>query len=261
MDQADELLDQGDIDGARAALVDAVKHKPGDVRARMFLFQLLALCGERDKARKQLEMVAKLSSEAQMLAVAYGQALDAEEQRAKVFAGEAPAQLVVPSVWAGDVAEALNHFIAGRIAEGEACRDKAFDAAPDTAGTLDGKPFDWIADADSRFGPTLEVIMRGRYGLVAFDSLESITSDGPSDLRDLMWYPVEIGLRSGQSIAGFLPARYPGTENADDDALRLARSTDWIDRDWGQAGMGQRLWTLSDGEDVGLLTVRELAFT
>ncbi|PEQ14584.1 virulence protein SciE type [Novosphingobium sp. PC22D] len=261
MDQADALLDQGDIDGARAALVDVVRQNPADTRARMFLFQLLALCGERAKARKQLEMLAQLSPEAQMLAVAYGQAIEAEEQRAKVFAGECPASLLVPSAWAGDLVDALNHFIAGRTAEGEACRDKAFDQAPDTAGSLDGQAFEWIADADSRFGPAFEVIMRGQYGLVAFDSVASITSEGPGDLRDVLWYPVEIALRSGQSVAGFIPARYPGTDSAQDDSLRLCRSTDWVDRDWGQEGLGQRLWTLSGGEDVGLLSVRELVFT
>ena len=259
-EEAHQLLSAGDIDGARAALVEVVRQKPADQPARMFLFQLLALVGEREKAAKQLGMLAQLSPEAQMLAVAYSRALAAEDQREMVFSGKADMPLAVHSDWAVKLAEAIGHFAAGRTAQGEACREDAFDAAPDCAGTIDGKPFDWIADADSRFGPSFEAIINGQYGLVPFDQVESIVSEGPRDLRDLVWYPVQIAMRSGQSVAGFIPTRYPETENANDGGLRLARATDWVDCDWGQSGQGQRLWVLSNDDEVGLLSVRELAF-
>jgi type VI secretion system protein ImpE len=111
-----------------------------------------------------------------------------------------------------------------------------------------------------RFGPAFEAIVAGRYGLVPFDAVKSITTDGPRDLRDLLWLPVQMELRSGQSTASFLPARYPGSEAASDGALQLGKQTDWADRAWGQAGLGQRLWTLSDESEVGLLQFRELTF-
>ena len=183
-EEAHQLLSAGDIDGARAALVEVVRQKPADQPARMFLFQLLALVGEREKAAKQLGMLAQLSPEAQMLAVAYSRALAAEDQREMVFSGKADMPLAVHSDWAVKLAEAIGHFAAGRTAQGEACREDAFDAAPDCAGTIDGKPFDWIADADSRFGPSFEAIINGQYGLVPFDQVESIVSEGPRDLRD-----------------------------------------------------------------------------
>jgi type VI secretion system protein ImpE len=41
MADADELLRAGDIEGARASLVDSVRKAPQDQPARMFLFQLL----------------------------------------------------------------------------------------------------------------------------------------------------------------------------------------------------------------------------
>ncbi len=260
MADADELFRQGDLDGARAALVEVVRSAPADQKARIFLFQLLAIAGEWDKARKQLTTLAQLSPEAQMLAVAYGQAIDAEAERARVFSGEARAQLHVDTEWARSLPEAIEHLVHGRIAEGEAARDAAFDAAPDTPGTLDGVEFEWIADADSRFGPTFEAIIAGRYGLVPFDTVEGIKSDGPSDLRDILWYPVQIAFRSGQSIAAMLPTRYPGTEIDGDAQERLARATGWRDTEWGQAGSGQHIWALSGGEDRDLLSVRSLKF-
>jgi type VI secretion system protein ImpE len=129
------------------------------------------------------------------------------------------------------------------------------------AGTLDGVAFDWIADADGRFGPTFEVVLGGRYGLMPFDVVQSITSEGPADLRDTMWYPVELGFWSGQTVAAFLLARYPGTETSGDGAEKLGRITSWKERPWGDEGAGQRLWTLSDGSDRALLDLRSLVFS
>ena len=257
---ADHLLRQGDLDGARAALVEAVRSAPGDEQARMFLFQLLAVAGEWDKAKKQLATLAQLSPEAQMLAVAYGQAIDAEQQRADVFAGRTTMVQLAPSGWDAGLVEAIGHYAAGRTAEGDAARDAAFDAAPDTPGTIDGVAFDWIADADGRFGPAFEAIVGGRYGLIPFDQVSKVTSEGPRDLRDTVWYPVQIFFREGQSVASMLPARYPGSERATDTDERLGRVTRWHEAAWGEAGSGQHLWSLSGGEDRDLLSVRSLTF-
>ncbi|HWU94030.1 MAG TPA: type VI secretion system accessory protein TagJ, partial [Sphingomonas sp.] len=166
----------------------------------------------------------------------------------------------VASDWLEGVIDAIEHFAQGRIAEGEGARDAAFDAAPDVPGSFNDISFDWIADADARFGPSFEAIIGGRYGLQGFDQVASITSEGPRDLRDLIWYPVQIAFRSGQSVAAFLPARYPGSEAASEVSERLGRATSWTDAEWGQAGSGQRLWTLSDGEDQALLSLRTLSF-
>lgn len=261
MSTADDLFRAGDVDGARAALVELVRSRPADAQARMFLFQLLAVAGEWDKARTQLTALASLSPEAQMLSGAYGQAIDAERIRARVFAGtEPPALLVSGSAWAGDLALALHHLAAGRIAEATEARDRAFDAAPDTPGTLDGTPFEWIADADSRFGPAFEAIIAGKWGLIPFDAVEKITGEGAQDLRDIVWYPVQVAFRTGQSIAALLPVRYPGSETAADPALRLARATAWDTAEWGEAGSGQHLFALSTGEERDLLSLRTLTF-
>lgn len=259
MADADDLLRAGDLAGARAALIEAVRRAPGDPRARMFLFQLQCVAGEWDKALVQLRTLAQLSPEAEMLGVAYRQAIEAERVREQVFAGEAqPAVLVSSSPWAGDVAAALGAFSQGRADEAEARRDAGLDAAPDTPGEVDGVAFDWIADADARFGPTFEAVIAGRWGLVPFEAVSSMISEGVKDLRDLVWYPVQIAFKTGQSVAAFLPARYPGTTSTGEADLLLARRTDWRDGPAGQEGLGQRIWTLSDGSDLDLLSLRRL---
>jgi len=259
---ADDLLRDGDLDGARKALIEVVRARPEDVQARMFLFQLLALVGEWEKARTQLNALARLSPEAQMLATAYGQAIEAEHARARFFSngGDIVIHGASGGGWAEDVARALDLSIRGETVEGIALRDRAFDAAPETPGEIDGKKFDWIADADSRFGPTLEAIIGGKWGIVAFDTIRKISSTGVRDLRDLIWYPVQIMFRSGQSVAAMLPARYPGSETSSDNQERLCRATNWLKSANGYTGAGQRELSLSSGEDVGLLALRSLSF-
>ena len=190
MEIADQLLREGDLPGARARLVDTVRADPGNPGARMFLFSLLAIGGEWDKARAQLNALAGISPEARMLSIVYGQAIDAEAQRAEVFAGRARAEVHAGNDWTQSLADALFATTRGKDEAAAEARASALDRAPDTPGELDGTRFDWIADADARFGPAFEAIIGGRYGLVAFDAVERITSEGPRDLRDFVWYPV-----------------------------------------------------------------------
>lgn len=266
MADADELLREGNLSGARAALVEVVRSQPSSEQGRMFLFQLFAVLGEWDKARNQLQALAQLSPEAQMLSVTYNQAMDAEKQRAAVLAGEADMPLLAGAGgWAEGIARSITLLGRGEVDAAIAARDEAFDNAPDTPGSIDGVKFDWISDADGRFGPTIEAIIAGRYGLVPFSEIAHIKSDGPRDLRDTVWYPVQMALRSGQSVAAFIPARYPGSESDADDKVKLGRVTNWADHpsgnaDIGQIGHGQRLWTLSEGDDRGLLDLRALVF-
>jgi len=261
MADPDALLRSGDVTGARAALVDIVRAQPADERARMFLFQLLCVTGEWDKARKQLQALVQTAQEAQMLGVTYNQALDAEAVRAGVAAGtEEMPVLVGMGGWVEGVARAFSLLAQGDAAAAEPERDAAFAAAPDTPGTADGIRFEWIADADPRFGPTFEAIVAGRYGLIPFEAVKSIAIDGPHDLRDVVWLPAQIALRSGQSVAAFLPPRYPGTESDERAGIVLARETDWRDGPGGQSGLGQRLWALSNGDDVGLLQLQSITF-
>jgi type VI secretion system protein ImpE len=259
MAQADELLRQGDLDGARATLVDSVRKSPSDQAARMFLFQLLAVSGEWDKALAQLRSVAQLSPQAAMLATVYNQAVAAERLRADAYAGRAPfTVLVASSPWIEQLAEGLTAMAAGRTDEGVALRDEAFDAATDTPGAFNGETFQWVADADPRLGPCFEAIVAGKWGLVPFEAVSKIKSEGPRDLRDIVWLPAEMSMRSGQSAAALLPARYPGSESADSPDLRLGRATEWRDGPQGETPLGQRLWTFETGEDVGLLALRQL---
>ena len=262
MADADVLLKQGDLSGARAALVAQVKAAPTDAEARMFLFQLMCIQGDWDKAAIHLRTLAELDPAAAILAGVYSKAIEAEKLRADVFAGKAaPVALVSGVGWMDTLVEALAAFAQADRANGEELRDAAFDAAGDTPGTLNGEPIDWIADCDPRFGPCFEAVIGGRWGLMPFEAVESIATEGPQDLRDLVWLQATITLTSGSVAAGLLPVRYPGSERDQDPAVQLGRTTVWRETPIGEIGLGQKLWTTSAGEEVGLLSLRDLKLT
>jgi type VI secretion system protein ImpE len=250
--QVGGLLAAGDTAEARRLLAETVRSRPGDQRARMFLFQLLCVEGEWDKARAQLRALAELSPEAQMLAAAYGQAIEGEQARTRVFAGEEAASLLIDApAWA--------QALVSGMATGP-LDTAALDGCPDTPGEVDGRPFDFLFDGDDRFGPMFEAIVAGRWGLVPFAMVEEISTEGPVDLRDLVWLPAEIRFRHGPALAAMLPVRYPSTDREPEGALRLARMTEWRETGGLIRGVGQRVWTTSAGQDVGILSFRHIRF-
>lgn len=249
---AEQLLRAGDITGVRAALAAELRRSPEDARARQFFWQLMAIAGEWDKAEAQLKALGGVQASAMMLGSVYMQAINAERLRARTFAGDlAPKSLVGTEPWVEGLLDALAATIKGAPDAGVR-RDSALEAAPASPGSIDGEPFEWLADADARFGPMLEVIIGSDYGFVPLAAVNRLKAEPVVDLRDTVWRPVEIGLRSGQSSMAFVPARYPGTTASGDAQLLLGRRTDWVTEGDLEIGMGQRLLA-TDSDDHGLL--------
>jgi type VI secretion system protein ImpE len=98
--------------------------------------------------------------------------------------------------------------------QSQALREQALEAAPASSGRIDGEPFAWIADADGRLGPMLEIILDGRYSWVPFQHLRRWFWRSRSDLRDLVWAPAHITWANGGEAVAFVPSRYPGSESS-----------------------------------------------
>lgn len=257
---AEQFLKAGDIAGARAALAAELKRSPQDVRARQFFWQLMAIVGELDKADNQLKALGGVQASAMMMGSVYMQAITAERLRNKTFTGElAPKSLVGVEPWVEGLLTALAATIKGE--GGAAARhDAALAEAPASPGTIDGAPFEWLADADGRFGPMLEVIIGADYGFIPFFAMNRLRADHVADLRDTVWRPAEISLKSGQSSMVFIPARYPGTVATGDAALMLGRRTDWTTVGDLEIGLGQRLLA-TDTDDHGVLEPFDIRLT
>src|SRR4051812_30012530 len=240
---ADENVRAGRLEQALADLQTDVRKRPGDAKLRVFLFQLLTVMGQRDRALAQLKVAADLDAAALAMMQTYEHALAAESTRADVFAGRAaPLLFGEPSEWMALLVQSLKLVAEGQLEAAGALRDRAFEEAPATPGKIDGADFAWLADADSRLGPTLEAVVNGRYYWIPFLRLRKIAIEAPADLRDIAWMPASLTFANGGETVALLPTRYPGSEQSSDPRIVMARSTEWIERDAGtHVGLGQRL--------------------
>jgi type VI secretion system protein ImpE len=228
----------------------SVKSDPANAKRRVMLFQLMVLSGQWDRALTQLYVIKEMDGEANDFVRTYREVVRCELFRKEVFSGaKTPLILGEPQEWIAKLAESARLLGQGLVQEAAVQRAAAFEDAPAVPGSMNGEPFEWIADADVRLGPVCEAMLNGKYYWIPFERLSRIEIEAPTDLRDLIWVPASLTFANGGEQVAFLPARYPGTEGAQDDDLRLSRKTEW--RDLGadtHVGMGQRMLATDVGE-------------
>lgn len=229
--KAKQLFKAGKVREAVQELTSCVRERPTDVASRTFLFELLCFSGEYERAEKQLSVLARGGKDAEMGAIVYYAALHAEKTRHELFAKEDfPAK----------------------------------DSAKSPSGTLNGKPFESLRDADPDIGARLEVFAAGAYLWIPFEHIESVEIAPPSRLRDTLWTPALV--RTGPSFKGtdlgevLIPAIYPFSWKDADEAVWLGRVTGWsADEQGREYPSGQKI-LLVDGEEVPFLEIRSLTF-
>lgn len=259
---AQQLISEGQLGAALAALQDQIRKDPSNAKLRTFLFQLLCVQGQWNRALTQLNVAAELDAAALPMAQTYREAIQCEALREEIFAGKRlPVVFGEPVAWIALVAEALKLEGEGNAAAGAQARARAFEDAPASSGRINGEAFEWLADADARIGPVLEVIMNGRYIWVPVQHVSRIDIEAPADLRDKVWMPATFTWTNGASTVGLIPTRYAGTVNAGAGTdlhaeLLLARRTEWSE---AGTGLGQRMFA-TDAADYALMDVRSIEF-
>ncbi len=227
---AHELLRAGKLDEAIAALGIELRSHPDDAQRRTFLFELLCFAGQHERAERHLEVLAQRGRDARLGALLYQGALHADRVRQQMFLRrDLPRSGAAPGA---------------------------------VSGTLNGKPFRALADADPRIGARLEVFAAGRYLWIPLEHVASIRMSAPKRLRDLLWSPAAVrtgaGFRDLELGEVLLPALTPLSWQHADEAVRLGRVTEWTDlEDHRDVPNGQKLW-LVDGAEFPLLELREL---
>ena len=256
-----ELIRDARTADALGALQDMVRKDASNPKHRIFLFQLLSVMGDWKRALTQLNVAGELDASTLAMVQTYREAIQCEVLRGEIFSGaRVPLVFGEPPAWLALLLEALKADAAGDTGRAEAARAQAFDAAPACAGSIDGEPFAWLADADQTLGPVLEAVVNGRYFWIPMLRIRRIEIDPPSDLRDTVWTPASFTWTNGAQTVGLIPTRYPDTVSAGDDALRLARRTDWApDGPRAGRGLGQRM-LVTDAGEYALMDVRSIAF-
>jgi type VI secretion system protein ImpE len=254
-----EYLRRGQLPQCLEALQAEVRRQPADPKLRVFLFQLLSVMGRWDRALAQLKVASEMDAKCAALGQIYEPAVHSEALRAEVFAGKrTPVIFGEPETWMGLLVQANELTGKGQYAASQELRARALEEAPAVGGKVNDKPFEWIADADPRTGPMLELVLNGRYCWAPFHRIRSVTFEPPTDLRDSVWLPAQLRWSNGGEAVALVPVRYPGSESAQDPALVMARKTDWLSRAEGlDLGMGQRLLATDEG-DYPLLEIRTI---
>ena len=257
MGSPQDALRDGNLDQALSELQQQVRKQPANAKHRIFLFQLLAVRGEWQKALTQLNVLRDMDASTLPMVQTYQEAIQCEAIRADVFAGRrSPLVFGDPEHWLALLVEALHPDASGNYAQAADLRGQALEQTPAISGTIDGAEFAWITDADPRLGPVLEAIVNGRYYWVPFQRIAKLELEAPADLRDLVWLPAQFTWSNGGQTVGLVPSRYPGSAQSTDNAIRLARKTDWQTvGEVAQYGLGQRLLA-TDIDDYSLLDTR-----
>lgn len=266
-----EALRDGDLGRALVDLQNEVRSSPAEPRHRIFLFQLLSVLGQWDRALVQLQVVRDLDPGAIALVQTYEPVLRCEAFRRQVFSGErTPLILGDPEPWMAQMVEALKLSARGDWPASQQLREQAYEAAPACAGTLNyvadptnpsiesEAKFAWLADGDSRLGPILEVIVNGRYYWVPLARIARIDIEPPADLRDFVWLPARFLWTNQGEAVGMIPTRYSGSESSEDSQIQLARRTDWRQlTESVYEGIGQRVLLTDEGE-YAIMNVRRI---
>ena len=257
--QAEELLQAGKLTEALAVLEVQIRSDPSNAKLRVFIFQLLSVLGDWERALNQLNVAAELDASNLLMAQVCRVALNCEAFRDEIFAGKrSPLVFGEPAEWIGLLVQANQMIAEGKHQASQKLRERAFDAAAAIAGSIDGKRFQWISDADSRLGPVIEAIIDGKYYWVPFTAIQRVKIEPPADLRDVVWLPANFTWVNGGETTGLIPTRYPGSEASEDSAVLLARKTEWIEHPGGlYLGLGQRMFA-TDKDEFPLLQIRQI---
>jgi type VI secretion system protein ImpE len=229
-----ELVRLGRLSEAIQVLTLEVRNQPADNRRRTLLFELLCLAGLYDRAEKHLDILARVSQEAELGTLLYRSAIAAERQRQVLF---------------------------------ESRQYPRTDDNPGLArpGTLNGRPFSSIEDLDGRIGPRLEMFVAGEYVWLPFEYIGSIQMQPPRFLRDTLWATAVVQGSATAKRKDFgevlIPVLSPFTWQHTSDTVKLGRETDWRQEGGQSVPFGQKLLVVDGEEIIPMLEIRDLEFT
>jgi type VI secretion system protein ImpE len=234
------------------------KSSPGDLGARSALWQIFAARGEFERARKQLDMMSQIDSSWLIEVQACHGLLLAEEKRQDIFKGlQTPVCLGEPPAWYASLVAALPLLVQGSQDAAIALLKEAQLSASACPGFINESAFEWVCDGDARLGPCLEIIVQGRYFWAPWQSIRSLETRPPTEIRDHLWQPAMVQITEEGPIEAFIPVRYPDPH---DEAQSISRTTEW--KSLGDdffIGFGQKC-LITDSQQVGYLDVRQLRF-
>ncbi len=249
MSEAKTKLDLDNLTEAVQAALDAVRSKPTDITARIFLFELSCFSGDWERAEKQLDVIGQQDVNAMIGSHIYKQNFKAERDRLSVFNdGMIPECLMPPSKYIEDLIVASTHIRENKTSEARKLLDKAEESRPAFACKINGEESGDFRDCNDLTMCVFEAIVKDSYTWLPFNQVEKIVFEPAKTLRDKFWMQAQVEMTNGTKGEMFLPSLYIETFKNDDDQIRLGKVTDW--RDVGEdifIGEGVKLFQFEGG--------------
>jgi type VI secretion system protein ImpE len=259
---AKALILDGQINAARAMLVDRIKQKPADTQARSTLFQAMLLCGEWDKAQRQLDIVATQQTSAEMNLSVYQNLIQAEKERLAVANMEQRPTFFpeVPEI-CEDFFQALELLKNQQVDDAAKLFERIDARLPGIQGTVNGQPFKGFRETDTTLTYFIEAIEYERYLWVPIANIRELAVTPPRTLIDLIWAKGRITTWEGITMGCFLPVLYPNSFTSSDDRIRLGRLTQWqpLGGPYTKA-LGLHVYDVG-GEERSIFELTEAVFT
>lgn len=263
MNEAKTLLSANDIEGAINAAINHVKGKPTDMTARTFLFELLALAGEYDRADKQLDVLGQQDANALIGAQIYRQCTDGERKRQKVFTADAvPEFITARPAYVQYLLDAIRELRNGNADAAREKLEQSEEERPAIAGKLNGeKGFADFRDYNDLTASVLEIFLKGEYIWLPLEFIKKIEIPSRKNLRDIYWTQATVEMKDGTNGEIHLLGLYANTFKHSDNEIRTGKATDWIEAGGDiYAGAGTRLFWY-DGEAKPLVEIETIEFS
>ena len=265
--KAKECFEAGQLQEAIDAAISEVKENPTKLEQRVLLCELLCFAGDLERADKQLDTLALQDPEAVMGVSLFRQLIRAEQARRDFFQnGRVPEVVEEPTPMQQLQLQACVELQSGGDNEPDFAKalellEQAEELRTSCSGSCDETPFQEFRDLDDRASASLEVYTpNGKYYWIPLERLISLTMRPPQYPRDLIWRAAQIVMHGGLEGEVYIPALYAESYQADDDALKLGRATDWVgDESQPVRGLGQRCFLVGE-EDVPVLSITQLQF-
>jgi type VI secretion system protein ImpE len=229
MTSASDSFKSGKLSEAVSTALEQVRNAPTDRAKRMFLAELLCFAGDLERADNQLNVLFQPDAPELMVLTLFRQLLRGETARREVFTqGRVPEFIAQPPEYIKLHLEAVIRIRESKLTEANELLAKAESLRPAATGDCDGTAFDDFRDLDDLLAPVLEVITaNGNYYWVPSNAVELLEFHKPERTRDLYWRPAHLIVKDGPDGIVYIPALYPGSHAAQDDAVKLGRRTDW----------------------------------
>ncbi len=258
---AKDYFKSGRLSDAREQLIKEVKSSPTDLDKRTFLFQILAFCGEWNKAERHLDLIAAQDPERETGVQVYKNLIQGEKERMEVFNGNSRPSFLpsVPS-YTDIYYDAMGKLAENKIDEAKELFDQPEEQRPVVAGTINGKSFTGFGDTDTSVSFFIEAIAHERYVCIPVESIGELTISSPETLFDLIWISANIITHHGLTMNCFLPVSYTGSFLHDDDRVRLGKMTDWASLGGPYSkGSGQHVFQIGE-EEIPILEIGKVIF-